>query len=344
HGGYSEAFKREWQEFYKEPWAAPHESVDAEYRSSKLKAYLYRRCLDLISTRLKAYAKEKHQRELRFYVPTHSLINYTQWKIVSPQSQLIDLPNIDGDIAQVWTGTSRVPNVYHGVKKERTFETAYLEYGVMQELARGTNRDMWFLHDPIEDDPSYDWGDYQKNYYQTVVASLFHPDVYRYEVSPWPHRIFDETYQKKDGSGEEPIPASYATNLLTIMNTLRDFKQSEITWEGDMKPIGIFLSDTAMYQRNYPTGDHTIEHDHEKTEWSAFYGLALPLLKAGIPVRPLQLDNIKRFTDYLNAYQTILLSYEFMKPSSPDFHEALKKWILTGGQLIYVGDGKDEFH
>src|SRR5699024_1503609 len=68
------------------------------------------------------------------------------------------------------------------------------------------------------------------------------------------------------------------------------------------------------------------------------------LLKAGIPVRPLQLDNIKRFTDYLNAYQTILLSYEFMKPSSPDFHEALKKWILTGGQLIYVGDGKDEFH
>ena len=76
----------------------------------------------------------KYGKLLRFYVPTHSLINYTQWKIVSPESALIDLPTIDGYIAQIWTGTARTRNIYRGDKKERTFETAFLEYGVMQEL------------------------------------------------------------------------------------------------------------------------------------------------------------------------------------------------------------------
>ena len=69
----------------------------------------------------------KYGRLLRFYVPTHSLINYSQWKIVSPESALIDLPTVDGYIAQIWTGTSREPNVFRGVRKERTFETAFDE-------------------------------------------------------------------------------------------------------------------------------------------------------------------------------------------------------------------------
>ncbi|WP_197080962.1 hypothetical protein [Gordoniibacillus kamchatkensis] len=72
------------------------------------------------------------------------MINYTQWRIVSPQALLVHMPACDGFIAQIWTGTSRTRNVYQGVRAERTFETAFLEYGVMQELVRGTGRDMWF--------------------------------------------------------------------------------------------------------------------------------------------------------------------------------------------------------
>ena len=63
--------------------------------------------------------------------------------------------------------------MYEGLRKERTFETAYLEYGVMQELVRGTDRRMWFLHDLIEDNPNHTWADYKQNYLKTVVASLF---------------------------------------------------------------------------------------------------------------------------------------------------------------------------
>ncbi len=358
-GGYSEAFKREWRIFYKEEWTPPHESVDGQYRASKLKAFLYKRCLDRLCTELKEYAQVKYQRTLRFYVPTHSLINYTQWRIVSPQSQLLSLPTVDGYIAQVWTGTSRTPNVYGGIAKERTFETAYLEYGVMQELARGTERRMWFLHDPIEDNPNYDWEDYKNNYVKTLVASLFHPDVFRYEISPWPNRIFNRSYPKKDGKGKEPIPPSYATSLLIIMNVLRDLNQDEIKWENGLDPVGLMLSDTAMFQRNHPeiSGEDTSQkYDGTEREmlkgnkakellyWSEFYGLALPLLKSGIPVRPIQLDNIRRFTSYLNHYKTLILSYEFMKPEAPDIHLGISQWVQNGGNLIYVGDGSDAFH
>lgn len=353
-GGYSEAFKREWEIYYKESWIAPHSSADAQYRASKLKAYLYKRCIGTISAELKEYARVTYNRNLRFYVPTHSLINYTQWRIVSPQSQLLDLPTVDGYIAQIWTGTSRTKNVYDGKREERTFETAFLEYGIMQELIRNTDRRMWFLHDPIEDNPNYDWEDYRKNYLKTLVASLFHPDVYHYEISPWPNRIFNRMYLTKDGKGKEAIPDDYATLLLILMNTLRDFKQENVEWSEGLAPIGVFLSDTAMFQRFNQRKPFTYDgtafnaiKDEEEIEllnWSSFYGLAMPPLKEGMPVRPVQLDNISRYPSYLNNYKVLVLSYEFMKPQSPNVHLALSEWVRNGGSLFYVGDNSDKFH
>ena len=44
--GFSEAFQREWQSYYHEPWQRPDASCDAQYRASKLKYYLYRRTLE----------------------------------------------------------------------------------------------------------------------------------------------------------------------------------------------------------------------------------------------------------------------------------------------------------
>lgn len=358
-GGYSDAFKREWELYFKEDWKAPHESVDGQYKASKLKAYLYTRCLDRVCTALKEYAKVKYNRYLRFYVPTHSLINYTQWRIVSPESRLIDLPCIDGYIAQIWTGTSRTPNMYQGLRKERTFETAFLEYGIMQELVRGTGRRMWFLHDPIEDNPDYTWKDYKQNYFKIVIASLLQPNVSHYEICPWPNRVFNGKYSSEDGTVKEGIPKEYATILLTLMNTLSNMDQKEILWEGENTPMGILLADSAMFQRNYPEWHEeakSFQYDGtsmsaadglkfaEILDWSAFYGMVLPLLKDGVPIRPVQLDNVRRFSGYLEDYRVLLLSYEFMKPEHADLHNAIAGWVKNGGILIYVGDGSDAFH
>ena len=196
YGGYSEAFKREYEIRYREPFVPQHASVDAHYRTAQLKAELYTRALSRVSQSVKEYAKAVYGRDLRFYVPTHSLINYTTWKIMSPEAALIGLDTVDGYIAQIWTGTSREANVYEGVYRERTFETAFLEYGVMQELARGTGRRMWFLNDPIEDLPSYTWENYRYNYQKTAVASLLNPEVWHYEICPWPTRVFEGKYPR----------------------------------------------------------------------------------------------------------------------------------------------------
>jgi hypothetical protein len=349
--GFSEAFQREWQLFYDEPYVRPDTSVQAQYKASRLKYYLYSRTLVRVAEACKEYALQKYNRKLRVYVPTHSLINYTQWSIVSPQSALIDSGVIDGCIAQVWTGTARTENVYQGKRAERTFETAFLEYGVMQELVRNTSRRMWFLHDPIEDNPRHDWTDYRYNYQATLIASLLHPYVWHYEICPWPPRVFRKSYPA-NSQNAIPIPPDYATILCTVFNQLRDMNQSDIAWVNATHGIGVLLADSGMFQRAEPAyrlaekngDDPTKAQESDIRDFSGFYGLTLPLLKHGIPVQPVQLDNTTRFANYLDEYKVLILSYEFMKPQTPALNQALAEWTAKGGALIYVGADTDPFN
>ena len=105
--------------------------------SGKLKYHLYYRALDEAFTYAKEYGRSKGL-DVKCYVPTHSLLNYSQWKIVSPEASLASLPCVDGYIAQVWTGTSREPDYFDGICKERVFETAFLEYGCMASMTAPT--------------------------------------------------------------------------------------------------------------------------------------------------------------------------------------------------------------
>ena len=155
--GWEPNFRKEWQALYHEPWVDPDSSPDAQYKASKLKSFLYRRALAQVFDFVKQYGQEHGGKKIPCYVATHSLLNYSSWEIVNPGSSLLDV-GCDGFIAQIWTGTAREPNRYEGVKKERTFETAFLEYGAMQNLARAIpDARMWYLNDPIEDNPNHPW-------------------------------------------------------------------------------------------------------------------------------------------------------------------------------------------
>lgn len=335
--GWSEAFKKEWQRFYGEPWMAPDESVDAQYRASKLKYHLYYEALRGVQEHIKARAAEQG-RTIECHVPTHSLINYAHWRIVSPMSSLMELKAMDGYIAQVWTGTSRTPNIYRGVRKERTFETAFLEYGQMLSMVRPTGRKVWFLADPIEDNPNYSWNNYKWNYECTVIASLMWPEVSRFEVMPWPDRIFQGSYPKVDmdtQSGDrEGIPSEYATQLLTVINALNDMNQSDIEQSGT-KGIGVIVSDTMMFQRAAPKpSDGSL---------GSFYGLAMPFVKQGVPVEPAQLETITT-PGAFDRYKLLLLTYEGQKPLKPEYHDQLKAWVQDGGLLLIVDDGSDPYN
>ncbi len=333
--GYSEGFKREWQSFYHEPWQPPHESVDGQWRSSKLKYFLYRRALQQVFRHVQEHNR-RTGRAVRCYVPTHSLINYAHWRIVSPESSLTQLEGCDGYIAQVWTGTARTPNRFRGVRKERTFETAFLEYGAMQNLVRATGRRVWYLNDPVEDDPRHDWTDYRGNWESTLTASLLQPEVWRYEVAPWPERIFGGKYPL-DAKPEDrkAIPQDYASELQVVMQALENLRQADVRWDCGTRGIGVLVSDSLMFQREQPTPSDP--------DMAQFYGLALPLLKRGLPVTPVQLENAE-LPGFLDDQRVLLLSYQGQKPLSAEVHPPLAAWVRKGGVLVVVDDDSDPYN
>jgi hypothetical protein len=334
-GGYEPNFQREWQAYYNEPWQPPHSSPEAQWRASKLKYFLYRRALAQVFDFVKEWGK-KNGKTIPCYVPTHSQINYAHWRIVSPESSLLSV-GCDGYIAQVWTGTARTPNVYEGVTKERTFEAAFCEYGAMQNLVKASGRKVWYLNDPIEDNPNHDWDDYRSNWRNTLIASLFQPDVWRFEIMPWPHRIFQRPYREKAGSDKKvPIPPEYETELQAVITALGDMKQPDWKWEvSGTHGVGVLFSDTMMFQRGEPTPSD--EH------LGNFYGLAMPLLKAGLPLEPVQIENAG-MKNFLKPYRVLLLTYEGQKPPTPEFHNTLAKWVKDGGALIVVDNDADPYH
>lgn len=332
--GYSEAFKREWQAYYGFPWRPQHESPENTYLSNKLKYQLYYHALKDVFTYAKAYGKSKGM-DIRCYVPTHSLVNYSQWQIVSPEASLASLDVVDGYIAQVWTGTSREPNYFDGKQKERVFETAFLEYGSMESMTAPTGRKMFFLTDPIEDWPR-DWVDYKKNYEATFTAQLLYPNIADYEVMPWPDRIYEGLYRvSKDSEERAKIPRHYSTQMQVMINTLNHMPLSENTVSGS-QGISVLMANSLMFQR-FPTHD-----GYEDPQLSNFYGQALPFLKRGVPVKTVHLENVS-YSETLKGTKVLLMTYANMKPMSPDGHRDLAQWVKKGGILVYSGRDKDPY-
>jgi len=119
------------------------------------------------------------------------------------------------------------------------------------------------------------------------------------------------------------------------MNAMNDLNQSRVEWDCGAEGFGVLVSDSLMFQRGEPTSsDAHLSH---------VYGLALPLLKRGIPVTPVQLENVG-LTGYLDSFRVLLLSYQGMKPLSPDVHAPLANWVKRGGALIVVDDDSDPYN
>ena len=334
HAGYSEAFKREWEAFYDSPWRPQDESPEATYLSSKLKYHLYYRALEEVCSFAKEYGRSLG-RNIRCYVPTHSLLNYSMWEIVSPEASLASLDCIDGYIAQVWTGTSRAPDYYGGVRRERVFETAYLEYGCMASMTAPTGRKVWFLTDPIED-ATRDWVDFRRNYQATFAAQLLYPQIDSYEIMPWPERIYERPYPAAPGSDERiRIPQDFASMMQVMTNALQEMPASKRTLDGS-QGISVLMANSLMFQR-FP-----IHESYDDPQLSNFFGLAMPFLKRGVPVGITHIENLG-YEQALADGKVLLMTYSNMKPMDPAAHSYLADWVRAGGVLVYSGMDTDPF-
>jgi hypothetical protein len=331
--GYSAPFKEEWQKYYGFPWRPQDESPENTYLSSKLKYHLYFEAIKQVSNYAKEYGKSKGK-DVKVYIATHSLVNYSSWQIVSPEASLASLPGIDGYIAQVWTGTSREPTYFNGYKKERVFENAFLEYGSMVSMTAPTGRKLFFLTDPIEDWPR-DWADYRKNYQATFTAEILYPMVDNYEVMPWPERIYTHPYKVAHSDSMVLIPKFYSTQMQVMINTLNDMPLSKNRVNG-VNGIGVLMSNSLMFQR-FPT-----HNGFEDPQFSNFYGQTLPLVKRGVPVQTVHMENLA-YAPTLKDIKVLVVSYSNMKPISAEVHQHIADWVKKGGVLVYCGRDDDPY-
>jgi hypothetical protein len=189
------------------------------------------------------------------------------------------------------------------------------------------------------------------------------PEVSHYEIMPWPDRVFNsrhparsipeqrtikELEQTPTGTGlggfgrgnpgaeRVSIPKSYETELQTVITALGDMKQSAVRWEsaGTLN-TGVLISDTMMCQRADP--------NPSDANLGSFYGLAMPLVKRGVPIEPVQIESTSA-PGFLDRYKLLLLTYEGQKPPRPEFHKALAKWVRDGGALVVVDDDGDPYN
>jgi len=306
--GYSDSFKEAWQKEYGEPWQDPASSFDTRIRAEQLKGKME---LKLIRSILQA--AEKKDPSVRRMVAHHSPVNYHGWGITFPFDDFAKMTELQEAIGQVWTGTARTPAMFRGKTGERTFETALLEYSSLVELYRGTGKRLWFLADPLEDNPDRTMEDYRSNYSHTLVASLLFPQVNAYELLPWPDRIYGR------------VPADYATALGCVFHALGEIsKQGAADEPGSC--IGVLIGDSAAYQRADPAGN----------DLTGFFGLTLPLIYDGRAVRVAPIERVVE-PDYLRSFKVLVLSYDFFKPMKSDYNTALAQWVRGGGQLILIG-------
>jgi hypothetical protein len=314
--GYSASFKKAWQDYYGEPWQDQESSIEARWKSERLKAHMEYSMVKAI-----ADAAAKQKPSVRRMVACHSAVTYYAWGIVYPHYECMMIPNLQEIIGQVWTGTARSSNKYEGKMAERTFETGFLEYSSLMNLTRGTGKKMWFLMDPLEDNPDRSMEDYHINYEKTLVGSLMFPEVDSYEVMPWPERIYGR------------VPDEFATEIGSIINALEDMhNQKKVEYDMGTRGIATFVADSMGWQRGAPNGSN----------YDCFWGLTLPLIYKGIPIQVAQLERVVE-KDYLKPYKVILLSYDIMKPMKPEINQAIADWVKAGGVLVFFG-GEDAYN
>jgi hypothetical protein len=91
-----------------------------------------------------------------------------------------------------------------------------------------------------------------------------------------------------------------------------------------------------MFQR-FPTHD-----GYEDPQFSNFYGQTLPLVKRGVPVQTVHMENLA-YPATLKDIKVLVMSYSNMKPVSAAAHKYIADWVQKGGVLVYCGRDDDPY-
>jgi hypothetical protein len=321
--GYEEAYKRLWERSTGTPWSPPHASPRAFWQAGRFKSAHFLDMIERLSDHSNAAALEQGV-PFDFLLPIHSPLSNMAGGRIFPNVGSIGLEHVDAWIAQVWQGPVlwALGNLA-GEKHDGFMESAISLYGTFAELARNTDQTMYFLVDPVEDDPQRTWATYKERYEQCVVAMLQYPWVDHYEVMPWPDRIFLPGYGMGSGT---PGPSDYLTQLMAVIAALHEMPGADAQPSPNDQGFGVFLADSASWEIHGP----------QSPGFDSFHGLYLPFAAEGVLVRLPWLERADE-PGYLDDFRVLALSYDLQKPVRPKLHQGVLEWVRAGGWLVLVG-------
>jgi hypothetical protein len=315
HTGYSKSFKKLWVKHYKFPWQAENSSALARYLTAQLQGELFLKLE-------KELSKTAKKNDAALVVPIHSIFGNISSSLSAPLGISVGTKGIDGYIGQIWTGPVRWSLGNYISSEKSFFASAYSLYDYFTQLTVGTDKKLWLLVDPVEDDPNHTWNEFEEWYEHCIAAMLLMPGVDSYEIMPWPDRIFLPGYGTGGGT---PAPEKFRMEILTISQALQDVPKGGEWFSGkSSKPtegIAIAISDSAMYV-NKPV-----------PKLQGLFGLYMPLIMQGVPVSSFVMERVQD-KNYADMYKLIVLSYENFKPANPELNVALAQWVKRGGTLV----------
>jgi hypothetical protein len=108
------------------------------------------------------------------------------------------------------------------------------------------------LVDPVEDDPNHTWDEFRRWYLHSTAAILMITDVNRYEIMPWPERIFLSGYPTGGGS---PAPAEFRSTILSVCQALQEMPAGgqwlDVRTRQPIPPggrVGVAINDSVTWQ------------------------------------------------------------------------------------------------
>lgn len=315
---YNQTFYDRWKKEYGTDWNPanvddPEDIVKRDYIISRL----YIEAYDTTSRIIK-----QQYPNVKVYVCTHSISNYIMHGIAVDNYEILQLPGIDGLVAQAWSDTSLAASFpLNGSNGVHAFEYSYMEYSEMLNYARENGKAIFTLSDPKSDNSALNQPDSEpllrEVYTENVIAQLIDPGNNRFELLPWPNRAFaSASYEYK---GLQEVMHNISNNA---------HKQDAVGYAGT-EGIGVVTSTTLMSNTHDAAG---------RTSVSTYglTGMATTLISEGIPVEMLTLEAFNT-PGYLDGIHTMVLSYDIIKPLLESYADSIAKWVKDGGSLILVG-------
>lgn len=302
---YCEHFKWRFADHYGVSFMDPNSSVQARYMVDALIGTIWAEAMDIISTKIKEVYPDSN-----VYLCTHSSFSYQKNPISSNNVKILQQSGVDGIVGQAWTDTTSQAVKYDGVAVEKPFEVGYAEYSELKSIQNATKKKFYSLSDPSADTPGLRERA-RPIYEQNVVSQLLQPDISYFQLSIWPDRSFgnaDDAYKQEQ------------QGIFTMMNEIAGKQATRIAGTAG---VAVLMSYNAVSNKDVNNINNYI------------VSIVSPLLEQGIPCDVLLLEALT--PDLLKNYNTIIGSYNYIKPEKAEQHTYLRDFVNQGGSLIWLG-------